>query len=73
MAVCGTVCARSAPVLECTVWESFALTKYDEHMSHDYPTAFSLTYQFQALAQLQTAHLQHARRLVANIQAQKMV
>jgi hypothetical protein len=58
-------------VLECTVWESFALAKYDEHISHDYPTALSLIHQFQALAQLQTVHLQRARRLVAN--ARKMV
>jgi hypothetical protein len=31
-AVCGTVCALRAPVLECTVWESFALAKDDEHI-----------------------------------------
>ena len=59
-------------MLECTVWESFALAKYDEH-SRTIILRLFLTHQFQALAQLQTVPLHCARRLVANIQARKTV
>jgi hypothetical protein len=59
-------------VLECTVWESLALAKYDEHIQHEYPMVLSLTYQLQMLEQSQTAHLQRARRLVTKIQAREM-
>jgi len=40
-------------VLECTVWESFALAKYDELIGKIILEALSLTHQFQMLAQLQ--------------------
>ena len=59
-------------MLECTVWESFALAKYDERIRMIILRPL-LTHQLRVLAQLQTAHLQCAWRLVANIQARKMV
>ena len=47
------------------------LTKYYEHVRHDYPTALALAYQLQALEQRNTAHLRRVQRLAAKMQVRE--
>jgi len=47
------------------------LTKYYEHVRHDYHTALALAYQLQALEQRNTAHLRRVQRLAVKMQVRE--
>ena len=60
-------------MLECTVWKSFALAKYDEPIEYDDPHGSLSGTPVPGAGAVADVHLQRARRLVATIQAQKIV